>query len=306
MPPKKKAKKDTKSRGWVFTYHTTSDEDYWSKIEGVEYLVIGKEKGENGITPHHQGYIYFKNARSFSAVKKLFPSTVHIEKQAGTCQEASDYCEKEGEVIAKVGKLPSQGKRTDLDKIKQLVKDGANMRAVIDEATSYQAMKAGEMLIKYRPPPHRDTLQVIWLYGPTGTGKTHYAREQCPIDDVWESMEDLKWWEGYDGQSHVIIDDLRKESCSFPTLLRSLDKYPYRVPIKGGSTPLCATTIYITAPLHPSEMFQFCGEDVNQLLRRITKIICFTTTGRVVDKDHAKLLTTFTSRATILSALTVS
>jgi len=49
-----------------------------------------EETGEKEDTPHIQGYLYFKSAKTFSAVKKQLP-TVHLEK-ARNKHAAAKYC----------------------------------------------------------------------------------------------------------------------------------------------------------------------------------------------------------------------
>ena len=43
-----------------------------------KYIVFGKEIGATG-TPHLQGYVEFKNACSFSALKKRIGKRAHVE-----------------------------------------------------------------------------------------------------------------------------------------------------------------------------------------------------------------------------------
>jgi len=232
-----------------------------------KYIVIGKEVGESG-TPHLQIYVEFKNPRSFKSVKKEFYNG-HLELRKGTPIQASDYCKKEADFY-EYGTIANPGKRNDIHAVKEAVKNGANMRDIIDTASSYQAMKSADLILKYYEISRTWKSKVIWLYGPTGSGKSKYAIEQCG-DDYWISLETSKWFEGYDAHENVIFDDMRKDFCKFHVLLRLLDRYQFRIETKGGSRQFLAKNIYITTPYHPAEMYQ-TREDVKQLLRRIDKI----------------------------------
>ena len=44
-----------------------------------------------------------------------------------------------------------------------------------------------------------------WHYGPTGTGKSHTVRGQYP--DAYIKGNNI-WWDGYQGQSVVIIEEM--------------------------------------------------------------------------------------------------
>jgi hypothetical protein len=111
--------------------------------------------------------------------------------------------------------------------------------------------------------------KVYWYYGESGSGKTRAAMGESNPNDRWVSMDSLKWWDGYDGQGDIVIDDFRGSDCRLKTLLRILDRYEYRVEYKGGSTQLLAKRIWITCPYSPESCYRDDGENLKQLLRRI-------------------------------------
>ena len=119
---------------------------------------------------------------------------------------------------------------------------------------------------------------VFWFYGPTGTGKSFAAMEYAK--DAYWKMGGNKWWDGYDGQSDVIIDDYRKDLCTFNELLRLLDRYPLLVERKGGSMQFLAKRIFITSPFSPSGVWEGrIEEDLAQLMRRIEHVERFAPGG---------------------------
>lgn len=87
------------------------------------------------------------------------------------------------------------------------------------------------------------------LYGPSGTGKTASARTEYPDAYVLPKGDGKIWWEGYQGQTEVLIDEFYGW-IPYDYLLRLLDYSPMQVEFKGGSCPLAATTFIITSNKH--------------------------------------------------------
>lgn len=267
-----------RSRTWCFTLnnYTEEEEDIINSYETndqVRYLIYGREKGEEG-TPHLQGYIMFYNPKNFKQVKKFLGDRCHIEKSKGTIQQNIAYCSKDDDFI-EFGDKPKMGARKDIEDVKKLIQDNVPINDVIMSATSYQAAKHAELLFKYQKQPPAMKRNVHWYYGPTGTGKTRQAVEKSG-EDYYITMNTLKWWDGYVGQKNVIVDDFRKDFCTFHELLRILDRYPLKVNVKGSSIWLQPTTtdIYITTCFHPEQIYE-TREDVKQLTRRIDEIVYF-------------------------------
>lgn len=255
------------SKAWCFTdFKKLTD---WSKV-GASYCVVGVETCPKTGKSHLQGYLEFETNKRLSALKKIDPEA-HFEPRKGTGAQAAEYCKKEknwteyGQI-----RVCEPGKRNDLKKIKEAVMEGAVMKDILGmEDITFPGIKVAEAMLPHFEPKRAWETEVYWLHGSTGSGKTKWAMEQCT--DPWISGKNLRWWQGYDGHEDVIIDDFRKDFCTFHELLRILDRYPYTVEVKGGSRQLRAKRIFITCPWHPEDLYDG-KEDVGQLLRRITHV----------------------------------
>lgn len=266
-------------RNFCFTINNYTDDDLKifkeeKFIKQVKYYIYEPETGEQG-TNHIQGFIIFNSAKTIQQVSKHL-KRAHLEITKGNLEQNIKYCSKEGKQI-EYGEAPKQsGKRTDIDYVKQAVLNNTPINEMLTNITGYQQLKYMEGLLKYAPPPEPEKKTIKWYYGEAGAGKTKRAMEEAPKNDYYISMGNLKWWDGYTGQSFVILDDFRKDSCSFNQLLRILDRYPYRVETKGSSQWLRAKTIIITAPITPQEMYDSMeSAQLKQLIRRIDEITAF-------------------------------
>jgi hypothetical protein len=270
---------EKRDREWCFTLNNYSDLEYTTiKDVSCRYLVIGKEVGDQG-TPHLQGYVVFPNAKTLTAVKKLFKTNrVHLKVRYKDSSPlcASNYCKKDGDFFEK-GELPKQGKRTDLDDIREVIKKTNSMRQVVDVAKSYQSVKMAEQILKYHEAKRQWKPFIEWFYGSTGTGKSHTATKTLGKDHYC-SQSTGRWWDGYDAHDKVLLDEYRADFMKFHDLLRLLDRYEYRIEHKGGTRQFLAKHIIITSAYHPSRVYYGkTNEDIQQLLRRIDHISDFDT-----------------------------
>jgi hypothetical protein len=110
----------------------------------------------------------------------------------------------------------------------------------------------------------------IVLWGRTGTGKTRFCYEQIKDSTYW-SPGDYQWFDGYEGQRIVIIDDYRGE-YPLPLFLKLLDRYPMRVPVKGSFVEWCPKKIFITSNIEPAHWYQTDYESNCAMLRRLNTI----------------------------------
>lgn len=289
----------TRGLGWCFTLNNFGEgevDHLKEMIKGEEWGIIGRETASTS-TPHLQGAVLLRKRHTLQFMKG-WNNRAHWEVMGGSPQDSLVYCSKEDKDPWIHGVCPvdepgskkvkkAQGHRTDLDEFADSIKTHGIQATVMANPTMYLKFpSASEKLAsrfykqarveKERIPP-----KVIWCYGPTGSGKTKWVKEQSATIDQWWSGKNLRWWDGYDEESVVIIDDFRKDFCTFHELLRILDRYEYRIEVKHGTTMLRAQWIYITSPFHPRDVYHG-REDVEQLIRRITKVFYF---GSIVAED---------------------
>lgn len=256
---------------WTFTCnnYTESDEQLFQNL-ACNFIVYGREIGKNG-TPHLQGYIKFKTGKRFAGMKKLH-SECHWEP-AKDEEAATNYCMKDKDYFIKDNR--QQGNRTDLQAvINAILIEKKNSTQIAQEYPhEYIKYHGGiERLLAKVQPMRTEKPIVIWLYGPTGCGKTRYVFDKHGIENVWTSMVDLSKWEGYEQQEVILVDDFRKNYCTFGELLKYIDRYPLRCNIKYTSAQINSKYMYFTCPYHPKDVYP-TREDVGQLIRRIDFII---------------------------------
>jgi len=268
------------------SYTSESVQDGLDRL-GSQYSIFQEERCPDSGKNHFQGYARFAKRVAFNAIKAKFP-TMHLERCKGNELSNIAYCSKSASRLAgpwEKGNRAAPGKRNDLAIVRDLVASGSTMGEIClnEEASSYQALRAAEIMMRYKKPKSRDPVKVYWYHGSTGSGKTYSVWEEHP--DLWVCSDTLHWFDGYDGEDVVLIDDFRPRFCSFEWLLRVLDQYKLKVPIKGSFTSFYPTKIYITCPYSPEECYKArSDEDVFQLNRRIFETKLFG--NEVLRKDY--------------------
>lgn len=150
-----------------------------------------------------------------------------------------------------------------------MAKNGTTLTKFLDTEPNFQQIRIFELARVAYTPKRYFKPEVIWVWGPTGSGKTRQVVEN--ETDLWISGKNLKWWQGYENQEATLFDDFRADFCTFHELLRILDRYPYTVEVKGGHRELNSKRMYITSCYPPGEVYR-TREDIEQLMRRCTEV----------------------------------
>lgn len=275
------------SRGWTFTINNWKEEDKnLLKGLGYRYVVYGYEIAPETGTPHIQGYVYFKDAKTFTRMKALLPRA-HLEAARSSAAKNFEYCTKGGDYFED-GDMPRQGKREDLDEARGSAME-SGMR-VVSRFANAQQLRVAEKFLEYNEPERDWPMEIIWFWGASGTGKSREASKLAG-DDCYRK-DGTKWWNGYDGQHTVVWDEFRgRNHISLSNLLQLCDRYGYRVEPKNGMRQFRSKRLIFTSINHPEDCYEFgVAEPWAQLKRRITEIRCFTTddAGAGVNSTDAK------------------
>lgn len=267
----------SRSRGWQFTWNNFSSEDetYVKELMSqARHGCYGREIGPDCGTPHLQGCIYFHNPRTFSSVRKLFKEN-HVES-AIAYSNLAEYNKKSGDFY-EVGSCPlSASQKGAAESERWMVARESAQRGDLESIPA-------DIYIRYyrtlrciakdhmEAPQDLDGTCGIWIHGQPGVGKSRSAREIT--EGAYLKMCN-KWWDGYQDQDDVIIDDF--DLCH-KVLGHHLkiwtDRYAFLAETKGGAIAIRPKQIIVTSNYTISQIFAEFSPVLATALERRFKVI---------------------------------
>jgi len=253
-----------------FTVNLPDNKD-WSDYDinalrcelNTDFFICGKETGAEG-RKHFQGYLEYQDKKLASAMDKIFrkrfplPISVHYELARGSAVQNIDYCTKEDTTAYRNGEpMTGQGYRSDIKKIFKDIQTGRPMVDIASEnpqlwcqyrrsLDAYQAMTT---------EPRTQPSKLIFIWGPTGTGKTAHAQELNPTHvEVTRNSEFFIGMRG--GEKVVLFDDFNWQDMRWQTFLRMTDRYAFNVNTKGGNLNFAPKVIIFTSNSNPKEWYK--------------------------------------------------
>jgi len=280
-----------------------TDEKNW--IGRVRYCIWQYEVAPTTDRRHVQLYIEVLSAMAFSTVKKLLGCPkAHVEKRQGTQRQAIDYCRKEETRAAGADQGPfeygtqaqitqveegKKAKRTDIANAVQAVKQTSVSNLAQTDPVAFVKWHKGLKELEYelkRQKASTEDRQVTTMvfFGEPGSGKTFTAFDFCRSNQKSYYVlnppagSQSVWFNGYDGQEVLIIDEMNGSWISWTMLLRLLDKYPLQIQTKGGMTWASWTWIILTSNSLWTTWYPTFrgGMDLVALKRRIGMTLHFT------------------------------
>ncbi len=250
-----------------------------SKLICLNTIGMSTEVGHRG-TPHIQGFVQYKAKRvSRSRAKSsLNCPRGHFATAKGTAMQNLQYISKDsrdgkwpqlGMPLPK-DRIPShyklyefgtprkQGERSDMIKLRNLLKAGRSYRSLIQD--DEQEKQFGN-LIRYSNGiekainafvvPRTSKPTAYWFGGDSQAGKSTDAFSLVEEGQTcYFKSENNKWWPGYNGQDVVIWNDIRGgKEVDFTLILRLLDPGAIYVQKKNGYD---VQPLITTAPLRTS------------------------------------------------------
>lgn len=274
-----------RKRHWCFTSFQDSFAPHLEAAT-VRYCIYQEESCPETKRIHVQGYIeFYENYRIGQVKAVLGDAKCHVEPRMGSRTQARDYCRKPETAIA--GTQVEFGmwrmEVTRKRKLSDMLRTDMTLADIIDTAPHLYVLynRGLGKLFSYRSKKKYKKFRkvvVTVLVGKTGTGKTRRAMSG-EFGDDWYSLPSSEklWFDGYDGEKTLIIDDFYG-GIKYGIFLKILDGHAQQVPFKGGFHHAQWTAVIITSNAEPDTWYKYhklanLDGTITALGRRISTII---------------------------------
>lgn len=261
-------------------------------------------------------HIFLFRPSPFTAkqIDNLFP-TMHRDKCYGTNQEIRAYVLKDGadfhkdenghydytdangkrhvginysDTFEERGECPEehQGVSSQADIIVGLIKEGRSNNEIVDAVSSaYKDLEKIERVRSmYRDKEFANSwrdLEVTYIFGKTGSGKTRSVMEQYGYSNCYRVTDYKHPFDTYDGQDVLIFEEFRG-GLKHGDMLNYLDGYPLLLPCRYFNRQACYTKVFIITNIAPDEQYlNIDRESRAAFWRRIHTVKQFEDNGRI-------------------------
>lgn len=302
IPPITEDDSHVKCRKWQITMNNPLNHgqtDEWineaiAQLPGVTYYCMSKEIGAETGTPHIHLFLFAPNNISKARLKRVFRNG-DFAPQKGNCQQIKDYVFKQGkwendekgetsikESQIEWGEMPEekQGARNDLKNLYNQISDGKSNFEIISENPEYIGQferldRVRQMIIEERYKKTFRKMEVEYICGITGSGKTRGIMEQYGYENVYRVTDYKHPFDQYQQQDVVIFEEFRS-SMPLSDMLNLLDGYPVVLPCRYSNKIACYTKVYILTNIQLTEQYPEVQskyiESWKAFLRRISRV----------------------------------
>lgn len=275
------------AKNWCWTYPNYSGDDLarlrlLAASGVVVFIKWGREEAPTTGLPHLQGYLCLPAKQRLGAVKEIVGPKAHLEPMRGSLKQNSAYCSK-GVEIEQYGEEPSPDAVSAMNKAKdekarriiELAKKGdeATFEAEFPHDYVYHAPAWDRLCARKQRPldPLPPTTRHSWYHGEPGTGKSFKARSENPNAYIKSTT---RWWDGYQGEEVVIIEDFSPFEISLTRDLKIwADIYDFPAEVKGSTLGrIRPKHIIVTSNYSIAEIWSGDSKDREPLERRFTQV----------------------------------
>lgn len=305
--------KNKQSNKFFLTFNSPKEHGYtYLKIRRIlygnfttfQYACMCTEQGSN---LHYHVFITFTSRVRWRTIQKNFPH-VDIRVAKGSVEQCVSYIKKDGKWESKedkqhtvikgtfeeIGDKPKEvPKKINHAELLDMIRNGMDNAEILDvnpeyaREISYIDKLRFDLLTHEMGNKIRKDLEVTYIFGDTGTGKSryiweHFADEVCVITNYKGNGT----FDGLKPTHNVLVFEEFRDSIRLKEMLNYCDIYPISAPSRYADKPVFATKIFIVSNWRFERQYSdeqvTDSESYNAFLRRIHKIMEFKKDGEII------------------------
>lgn len=295
-----------KEKGWT---HEHILKVLRENFKTLTYICMADEQGS---CYHTHIFVVFASRVRFSMVKRYFEEA-HIEKCKGSVSDNVNYIKKTGRwemdeskqekkiegTFEEVGTQPpdSKGRRRDLTELYQMVMENMSNMEILAQNQDYllvldkiDRVRTTILTEKYKETVRLD-LEVVYISGTTGTGKTRGVLEKNGYSNVFRVTDYAHPFDSYNCQPVIAFEEFRS-SMRISEMLLYCDIYPIELPARFSNKYACYNKVYIISNWRLEKQYtEIQREDKESweaFLRRIHKVVIYSKDGSIKEYDSVR------------------
>lgn len=263
-----------------------------------QYYCLADEIATTG-TEHTHIFVMSDSPIRFSTMKNRFP-LAHIEKTYGSAQENRDYIRKEGKwantdkavtsvpgTFEEWGYLPTE-REEKAPMMAQLIQDVEAGKSTTEIITDNPKLAfrikdidiLRQTLLAEKYAKEIRQLEVTYLYGATGVGKTYGIFQQFSAADIcritnYRGSNGVNF-DAYRCQDVLVFEEYHSQ-IPITDMLCYLDVYPLMLPARYNDRVACYTKVFLTSNIPFTEQYKslqwYKPETWRAFCRRINNIV---------------------------------
>lgn len=254
----------------------------------IKDFCVAQEAHKDGF-PHLHAFIRYEKRVDFNP--KLWDIAGHHGnyQPAKSWQAVLGYCKKGGNFIANIDTESAKSKKAArnlellTEQPKQLIDSGSigvfQLSSLIKARASYTLLYDAITT---------DDVRGVWVTGLSGAGKSHFVRSRHPANELFLKSQN-KWWDGYSGESFVLLDDFDHQGVCLSHYLKIwADRWGCSGEIKGATINLRHTTFYVTSQYTVDELWP--GNEFEEVREAISRRFQFIRITRpfIIEADELR------------------
>lgn len=270
-----------------------SIKEYLKNLSNFRYGIFQIEKGGNSELIHIQGFIQFSKPFNWSTFCRCFPVADFSDVYSNSIR-AREYCSKEDTRVRgpyEIGDFVEERGNSKTKEFLNLINMNAKDEELMEYSptlylNNYHKIEKIQDSNRFRPfMKGQRQVEVTYIYGPPGVGKTTFVRESCNEDDLY-NVDTYKYggFDMYKGQNIIVFDEYNSQ-IELTLFNKLIDKWAVQLPARYGNKWACYTKIFIISNIPISEQYNSDNikpEIRKAFFRRIHNIIRFTGIGKYV------------------------